>query len=205
MARGVGGTTVFTDDLEHRHFEFLLGMVVEEFKIECWGYCGMGNHYHAILRPTLPNISSAMQHLNGEYAQWWNQRHRRRGYVFQGRFKDQIVQDDCYLMTLIGYVARNPLRARLVDDLSEWRWGSYRALAGLEVPPAFLSLEAVLAGFGVANATTLRERFKAFIAGSCQHPAIEDRFRSKERVVGDAAFKKLVVPEQPEAAIQIAV
>ena len=205
MARGVGGMMVFTDDVDHRQFEFLLGRVVEEFKIECWGYCGMGNHYHAILMPTLSNISTAMQSLNGEYAQWWNQRHRRRGHVFQDRFKDQIVQDDCYLMTLIGYVARNPQRARLVDDLSEWRWGSYRALAGLEVPPAFLSLEAVLAQFGVANATTLHERFKAFIAASCQRPAIEDRFRSKERVVGDAAFKKLVAPGPTKTEIQIAV
>ena len=196
---------IFTDDLEHRQFEFLLGMIVEEFKIECWGYCGMGNHYHAILKPTLPNISTAMQRLNGEYGQWWNQRHRRRGHVFQDRFKDQIVQTDRYLMTLLGYVARNPLRARLVTDLSAWQWGSYPALAGLDDAPAFLSMEPVLAQFGVAARATLHERFKAFIAAGCAHPAIEDRFRSKERVVGDATFKNLVNPEERTAEPLVAI
>jgi REP element-mobilizing transposase RayT len=191
MARGVGGMTIFTDDRDHRHFEFLLELVVEEFKIECWGYCGMGNHYHAIVVPTLPNISAAMQMLNGEYGQWWNHRHRRRGHVFQDRFKDQIVQNDEYLMTLIGYVARNPHRARLVDDLSDWQWGTYRALAGLEPPPRFLSMEAVLARFGAEDGPARHQRFQAFVADRCRNPSIEARFRSRERVVGDAAFKKL--------------
>lgn len=189
MARGNGRMRIFLDDCDFRQFEFLLGMVVEEYDIECWGFCGMPNHYHAILLPTRPNISLAMQRLNGDYARWWNNRHDRVGHVFQGRFKDQIVQRETYLMTLIRYVARNPLRAGLVDDLAGWRCGSYRAFAGLESAPAFLSVESVLSQFGRADAATLQARFGAFVLGEHHDAALEDRVRSNDRVLGDRAFK----------------
>ncbi len=186
---------IFLDAVDYRQFEFLLGMVVDEYGIECWGFVGMSNHYHAILRPTRANISRAMQRLNGEYAKWWNNRHGRVGHTFQGRFKDQIVSRGDYLMTLIRYVARNPLRAGMVNDLSEWRYGSFRALAGLEGAPAFLSVETVLSQFGVADTAILQARFKAFVVANRDDGAIEDRIRSKDRILGDSAFKKEILKE----------
>ena len=193
MARGNGRMRIFLDDGDYRQFEFLLGEVVAEYGIACWGFCGMPNHYHAILLPTKPNISAAMRRLNGEYGQWWNQRHSRVGHVFQGRFKDQIVSNDKYLTALIRYVARNPLRAGLVNDLVQWRSGSYRAILGIEEPPAFLSIDAVLAQFGVADAATQRERFKALVLADRHDDALEDRLRSKDRILGDRAFKYSVL------------
>ena len=92
MARGNGQMTIFTDRDDYQRFLNLLRNVVEEYAMECWNYCLMPNHYHATLRPTLPNISAAVQQLNGRYGQWWNRRHGRVGHAFQGRLKVQIVQ-----------------------------------------------------------------------------------------------------------------
>lgn len=193
MSRGNGRMDIFLDDWDHRQFEFLLGEIVMDYGIECWGFCEMSNHYHAILRPTKANFSEAIRILNGDYAQWWNKRHNRVGHTFQGRFKDQIVDTDKYLMALIRYVARNPLRAGLVKDLADWRFGSYRTLAGLEDSPALLSFEPVLAQFGVGDVGTLQERFKAFVLGDDVDPVLEDRIRSNDRVLGDRAFKQRVL------------
>ena len=193
MSRGNGRMPIFLDATDHRQFEFLLGLVVEEYSVECWGFVGMSNHYHAILRPTRCNISDAMRRLNGDYGQWWNKRHSRVGHVFQGRFKDQIVASGDYLMTLIRYVARNPLRAGIVNDLAEWRCGSYRAFAGLEVAPPFLATETVLTQFGVADTATLQSRFSAFVLGDRNDEAVTDRIRSHDRIVGDAKFSRLIL------------
>ena len=107
--------TVFLDDIDYRHFVFLLGDVIEEFGIQCWNYCLMPNHYHLTLQPGRPNLSEAMRRLNGNYALWWNRRHQRVGHVFQGRFKDQIVDRESYLFAVTRYVLMNPVRAsRLV-------------------------------------------------------------------------------------------
>lgn len=191
---------IFLDDRDHRQFEFLLGEVVLDYGIECWGFCEMSNHYHAIVRPTKANFSEAIRILNGNYAQWWNKRHNRVGHTFQGRFKDQIVDTDKYLMALIRYVARNPLRAGLVNDLANWRFGSYRALAGLEDSPALLSIEPVLDQFGIGEVGTLQERFKAFVLGDDVDPVLEDRIRSNDRVLGDRAFKQRVLGRAAESS-----
>jgi REP element-mobilizing transposase RayT len=183
---------IFTDARDYREFEFLLAQVVDEFDVECWGFCGMRNHYHAIIRPTRANISDAMRKLNGEYGQWWNQRHGKVGHVFQGRFKDQIVQGDKYLMTLMRYVARNPLRAGFVEDLAAWPSGSYRALSGLETPPSFLSVDSVLRQFGTEDLATLQGRFAALVLGDKEDAAILDRIRSRDLVIGDSEFAKAV-------------
>ena len=183
---------IFRDSRDYRQYEFLLAQVADEYDVECWGFCGMRNHYHAILRPLRANISAAMQKLNGEYGQWWNKRHGYVGHLFQDRFKDQIVQGDKYLMTLIRYVARNPLRAGFVEDLSAWPCGSYRALAGLETPPPFLSVGAVLQQFGTGDLATLQARFSAHILGDHEDAAVLDRIRSKDRIIGDSDFVKAV-------------
>lgn len=179
---------IFLDDEDYRQFIFLLGDVLEEYRIECWNYCVMPNHYHATIRPHDPNISKAMQKLNSGYAQWWNHRHERVGHTFQGRFKDQIVEEESYALTLARYVVRNPVRAGLVQRPEDWRWSSYPATIGLEPLPSFLSASSVLRLFGDADEEVLSKRFAGFVSGSVDDAA-SDRLRSAERVIGTAAFK----------------
>ncbi len=46
--------------------------------------------------------------------------------MYQGRFKTLPVQEDEHLLALLRYVARNPLRAKLVKRAEDWRWsGEY--------------------------------------------------------------------------------
>ncbi|MEO5896400.1 MAG: transposase [Vicinamibacterales bacterium] len=189
MARGNGKMPIFLDDQDYRRFVFLLGDVVEEFEIECWNYCVMPNHYHATIRPRHANISIAMRKLNSRYAQWWNRRHERVGHAFQGRFKDQIVQEDSYALALSRYVARNPLRAGLVERPEDWRWSSYGSTAGIETVPSFLSVSSTLRMFGDADPDVLRRRFIEFVLEDAGDEAAADRIRSAERVIGTAAFK----------------
>ncbi len=46
------------------------------------------------------------------------------GHLYQGRFKSFPVQSDEHLLRVMRYVERNPLRAGLVDQAEQWRWGS---------------------------------------------------------------------------------
>jgi hypothetical protein len=104
----------------------------------------MTNHYHLAVTTTDANLSRAMQHLNGNYAQWWNWRHRRVGHVFQARFKAQIVQDEVYLANVCRYIVLNPVRAGVVRSPAHWPWSSYRATAGLIGRPSFLDCDRLL-------------------------------------------------------------
>ena len=166
MARGNGRMSIFLDDTDYRQFVHLLGDVVEDLEIQCWNYCVMPNHFHATLCPTLPNLSEALRRINGRYAQWWNRRHARVGHVFQGRFKDQIVQREGYLAALCRYVALNPVRAGLVERPGDWEWSSYAATAGQCPSPSFLAVDSVLRQFGDGDLPELQERFAAHVLGS---------------------------------------
>jgi hypothetical protein len=46
------------------------------------------------------------------------------GYVWQGRFKVFIIQDDDHLRTVLRYVERNALLAELVARAEDWKWSS---------------------------------------------------------------------------------
>src|SRR5262245_19759788 len=109
LSRGNARMAIFLDDGDYRQFVYLLGEVLDEFGIVCWNYCLMPNHYHVTLQPTQTNLSAAIRILNGSYGQWWNRKLSRVGHVFQGRFKDQIVDRETYLMTLSRYVVMNPV------------------------------------------------------------------------------------------------
>jgi len=199
MARGNGRMSIFLDDTDYRQFVHLLGDVVEDLEIQCWNYCVMPNHFHATLLPTLPNLSEALRRINGRYAQWWNRRHERIGHVFQGRFKDQIVQREGYLAALCRYVAMNPVRAGLVTRPEDWEWSSYAATTGQRPSPSFLAVDQVLRQFGNGELPDLQQRFAAHVlASSPEEMCTDDRIRSNESIVGDSEFKRSLRPEGGE-------
>ena len=190
MSRGNGKMPIFLDDSDYRHFIYLLSEVVLEFELHCWNYCLMPNHYHLTIQPARPNLSEAIRRLNGNYGLWWNKRHERVGHVFQGRFKDQIVDKDGYLLSLTRYVVMNPVRAGLVRRPEEWLWSSYRATIAAGPVPPFLDTMATLRLFGDENDEALRSRFSGFIGSQPDDASLVDRFRSSERVLGSRAFKE---------------
>ena len=192
--------TIFEDERDYRSFLVLMGNVLQEFAIDCWNYCLMPNHYHCTLQPTLPNLSAAMKRLNGVYAQRWNKRHRHVGHVFQGPFKDQIVQREGYLLNLCRYVARNPVRANLVATPEEWEWSSYAATIGVQPAPAFLNVALTLSQFNPGDEGALRARFQNFVCGDPDE-VLEEQFRSNEGIVGDLKFKTSFRPSTAQETI----
>jgi putative transposase len=188
---------IFLDDQDYYRFLVILDDVIARFEVECWHYCIMPNHYHLTLCPRRTNFSDAMRHLNARYAEWWNYRHRRVGHVFQGRFKDQIVDTDQYLLVLCRYIAMNPVRARLTEHPSQWRWSSFAATVGQQAVPRFLTVEPVLKQFATADEDGGRARYARFVLAAANE-LDEDRIRSNARILGDETFRKKLASAVPE-------
>jgi REP element-mobilizing transposase RayT len=209
ISRGNGRMQIFLSDGDYRKFLYILGDVVQEYDVECWDFCLIPNHYHLSIRTRRPNLSKALQHLNGEYGSWWNAAHAKVGHVFQGRFKDQIVQREEYLETLLRYIALNPVRAKLVTHPADWPWSGYRYLAGLSPDPGFMTAEHIhqhLAGPAVSSGI---DGYKRHITRETDDTIKFERLRSKERVIGDRPFKRSVLTmpcelSQPTASALVA-
>jgi putative transposase len=122
----------------------------------------MGTHLHLIIKTLSATLSVGMRRLLGEYAQWFNWKYDRRGHLFANRFSSRHITDDGYLLEAHRYVALNPVRAGLCGDPADRRWGSYRALAGLEWPPDFLDVLAVHGLFSV-KAEAPAKAYRTFV------------------------------------------
>jgi len=64
--------------------------------------------------------------------------------VLQGRFKAIVVDRDSYLLELCRFVVLNPVRAKQTCKADTYLWSSYRATAGLEAVPPFLTVDWLL-------------------------------------------------------------
>lgn len=186
MARGNNRMAIFLDDLDHVRFLEMLADVVATFEIDSWVICQMTNHYHLVLRTRQPNLSLAMRDLNGNYAQWWNKRHTHIGHVFQGRFKAQIVESSVYLVRLCRYVLLNPVRKGLCPHPEEWRWNSYKMLAGTASSPS-VDVASLLRHVDEGDIEAVRRRLLDYVEPEAD-PDIAAFIRSDRRVIGTPAF-----------------
>ncbi|MEI6850294.1 MAG: transposase [archaeon] len=70
-------------------------------------YCVNPNHFHLILTPLVENgVEKFMQRIGG-YTRYFNERHKRNGVLFQGKFKSKLISDNTYLLHLSTYVNMN--------------------------------------------------------------------------------------------------
>ena len=150
------------DDFES--FCVVLGQVVERFGWRVHCYCVMGNHYHLVVETPQANVSDGMRQLNGVFTQRYNRRHGRVGHLFQARFTAILVEADSHLLSVVAYLAWNPVEAGLCERPEEWRWGSYRAYLGLARAPAFLTTGLVLGRCG--STRSAREGLRRFVEKS---------------------------------------
>ena len=161
-SRGNAKQTIFIDDEDKERFFDMLSMVVERFNWRCHAYCLMENHYHLLIETLHANLSKGMRQLNGVYTQGFNQRYRRIGHLFQGRYKAILVEKDNHLLSLCRYVVLNPMRVGLVKRPEQWRWSSYKATIGLAKRPAFLTVDWILSQFDGRKRVSM-EKYRRFV------------------------------------------
>jgi REP element-mobilizing transposase RayT len=161
-SRGNARQAIFIDDEDRGQFLDVLSTVVERFKWLCHAYCLMENHYHLLIETPNANLSKGMRELNGVYTQGFNQRHRRVGHLFQGRYKAILVEKDNHLLSLCRYVVLNPVRVGLIKRPEQWRWSSYRVTMGLVKRPSFLTIDWVLSQFGGRKKVAM-EKYRRFV------------------------------------------
>jgi len=163
MSRGNRKNKIFLGDDDRHDFIDKFADVVSKFGWVCSAYCLMGNHYHLLIETPQPNISEGMHKLLNDYCKRFNWKHDQVGHVMQGRFDSPLVEKEAHLMGIVRYIALNPVEAGLVSKPEQWRWNSYRAIAGLAPAPGFLDIGYTLGLFG-DNEGMARQAYIRFVA-----------------------------------------
>lgn len=92
--------------------------------IELLAYCLMPNHFHLLIKQSLPtSIDSLMNSLCTRYSMYFNRRHKRVGHLFQGTYKAVLVRSEAQLLHLSRYIHKNPFLKGV--PLQSYAYSSY--------------------------------------------------------------------------------
>ena len=147
LSRGNERQDIVINDDDRQLFLATVGEMGERFEIDIFAYVLMDNHYHLLFRTNRANLCRSMQWFGATYTKRFNLRHNRSGHLFQGRFKNMLVQNDAYLLQLSYYIHRNPLRAAVVRRSADYKWSSYWAYAYGKSHQNWLNTDVILSQF----------------------------------------------------------
>lgn len=108
----------------------------------------MTNHIHLLLEPLEKNgLTDGIHRFTTRYAQHFNRRHKKCGYVFQGRFRSILIDDGIYIKRLLRYIHLNPVEALLVIRPQDYQWSNHNSYC-FYIEYAWLETDRVLSYFG---------------------------------------------------------
>ena len=103
----------------------------QEELVQVVAYCLMPTHLHLVLKQLSKNgISVYMNNILNGYTRYFNTLHKRKGPLWESRFKSVLIVSDEQLSHLVRYLHLNPTTAQLVKKPEDWEFSSYREYLG---------------------------------------------------------------------------
>jgi putative transposase len=141
--RGIDQRLIFMDERDYAVFMHILKTLLLDPKkleneqvrpvrksdvydeIKLVAFCLMPNHFHLMVQQLSDRaITRFTRRLNNAYVTYFNQRHERRGSLFEGKLKAILVEYEEYYLYLTRYIHRNPL-AFWTKPLITYPYSSY--------------------------------------------------------------------------------
>lgn len=102
-------------------------------------YCLNPNHFHLMLEQSVDGgISEFMKRLGGGFTNYFNNKYKRNGALFQGVFKDAHIDTNEYLLHVSAYVSLNDRvhqlggeTPKLVKSRSSWNEYTDKGVEGI--------------------------------------------------------------------------
>ena len=141
--RGVDKRPIFLNDKDRVKFlgcmqELCLNNEIRHATI--LAYCLMDNHYHFLVEQTRENgLAKFMHRLGTSYTMYFNKSYKRKGSLFESRYKATLIPEDRHLFHVFRYIHLNPIKffkkayIREVDNIEkainfvyEYKWSNLK-------------------------------------------------------------------------------
>lgn len=140
MLRGIDKRDIFLEDEDKVKFSENVRKAKEIGQFEIYGYCLMDNHVHLLLKEN-EEIGTSIKRITVGYVGWHNKKYDRVGHLFQNRYLSESVTTEEYLLIVLRYIHQNPVKAKLVSNISEYRWSERHGDVSLVFLPVFSHYE----------------------------------------------------------------
>lgn len=125
MLRGINRQVIFEDEEDNLKFLETLKNYKAVSGYKLFAYCLMSNHIHLLIKSEKDDIALIVKRIAGSYVYWYNWKYKRKGHLFQDRFKSEPINDDAYLLTVVRYIHQNPVKSKLCKRLEDFKYSSY--------------------------------------------------------------------------------
>ena len=130
--RGVGLREVFSSNEDRIFFITLLCKSAKQYHFAIQSYALVSNGYNILIKTTKNNLSHIMKTINGQYTSYFNRRHRRKGHLWEGRFKSWHIEDISFVLEILSYIEHLPIYAGDATEKQNYPYASYRQFIGID-------------------------------------------------------------------------
>ena len=132
IQRGNNRQPIFLDAADREMMWSLLCDYAREHQVAVHAYVLMDNHFHLLATPQGERgLTLLMQALGRHYVRYFNQRHGRSGTLWEGRYRNALIQPELHLLSCMAYIDLNPVRDGMCTDPADFRWSSHGHYIGL--------------------------------------------------------------------------
>lgn len=153
-------------------------------------FCLMPNHFHLLLHQKTPRgIASFMRALATSYSMYFNNRYKRVGPLFQGRYKGVIVLTDPYLLHLSRYIHLNPreIMRKSGGRLEDYEYSSFSQYMGIK-KRSWVITERILSYF-ISQRPTLSSTSVSFFPSSYSYSEfVKDYSQNSKDLLGELSL-----------------
>lgn len=103
----------------------LLNKVCDDYEFQTHAFTLMGNHYHWLLSTPLSNLGEGMMEFQTKSSLRIAGVRRRQNRIYGGRYKPTIIESPLHFKNTFRYVLQNPIRAKLVTSVTDYKWSSH--------------------------------------------------------------------------------
>ncbi|MCF8208408.1 MAG: transposase [Rhodoferax sp.] len=132
IQRGNNRQAIFLSAQDRQSLLGLLEDNAQKFAVAVHAYVLMDNHFHLLVTPqTDAGLPRMMQAIGRSYVRYFNDRQKRSGTLWEGRYKSTLIQTERYLLACMVYIDLNPVRAGMVAAAQDFPWSSHGHYVGL--------------------------------------------------------------------------
>ena len=77
--------------------------------VDLCAFTEMPNHFHLLIREkSTGGTAKYLQRVTTAYTMYFNEKYKRSGALFSGRFKSKLIDDEEFLVSVLHYIHNNP-------------------------------------------------------------------------------------------------
>lgn len=184
--RGLNKQKIFRQASDYQKFFTKLEFLVKEYDFVLYCYALLPNHFHLLLETGEVPLAKIMSRLITSYSVFFNKKYRKRGPLFEDRFKSKIIQKENYFIELSRYIHLNPVKAKLVKDPQIYPYSSFGEILGIQ-DRKLIDREKVSKLIGDSK-LSLEDYEKLVYAGIDNDLSEFDPWQNEKEIIGSGKF-----------------